>query len=100
MPSVIFSLAARAEVREAHDWYEARAVGLGGRFVAELDAIVAQIVANPMLFPVVFEDLRRARLRRFPYGLFFRLADDAIYVVACFHGSRDPQRWQARGRAG
>ena len=96
MPSVIFSPAARAEAHEAFDWYETRAVGLGNRFVAELDAIAEQIAANPMMFPIVFKDLRRARLRRFPYGLYFRLEDEAIYVIACFHGSRDPRRWQAR----
>jgi plasmid stabilization system protein ParE len=89
MPSVIFSPAARAEAREAYDWYEVRAVGLGSRFVAELDAIVEQISANPMLFPVVFKDLRRARLRRFPYGLFFRPVDDVIYVIAMLP-------WQSR----
>jgi plasmid stabilization system protein ParE len=96
VPSVIFSPATRAEIREARDWYEARAPGLGDRFVAELDAAIGRITAQPARFPMVFRDLRRARLRRFPYGLFFRHAQDTIYVVACFHGSRDPRQWQGR----
>jgi len=55
-----------------------------------------RIRINPQQFPVIFVDLRRAPLRRFPYGLFFRLRADAIYVIACFHSSRDPQVWRRR----
>jgi hypothetical protein len=40
--------------------------------------------------------VHRARLRNFPYGLFFRVEISALVVFACFHGSRDPQRWERR----
>jgi hypothetical protein len=40
--------------------------------------------------------LRRARLKKFPYSLFFLIEDDTITVVACFHSSRDPRQWQSR----
>jgi plasmid stabilization system protein ParE len=93
---VIFTPAARAEATDAQDWYEAQAPGLGRRFRAELDAAVQRIVANPQQFPVVLQDARRARLHIFPYGLFFRVAPNAIEVIACFHASRDPQQWQRR----
>ncbi len=33
---------------------------------------------------------------RFPYGLFFRPLEDAIYVIARFHSRRDPVIWQRR----
>jgi toxin ParE1/3/4 len=62
----------------------------------EVDALVLRIAANPQQFPPVLRDVRRARLRHFPYGLFFRVDDGTIYVVACFHGSRDPRQWQDR----
>ena len=46
---------------------------------------------------VLFQsDIRRALLRRFPYALFFRIVDDAVFVMACFHSSRDPRIWQHR----
>ena len=41
-------------------------------------------------------DVRRARLRTFPYGLFFRVVDDGVFVIACFHSSRDPRVWRRR----
>lgn len=93
---VIFTLAARAEVVDAEDWYEARQPGLGTRFREEVEASVLRLRENPHQFPIVLRDVRRTRLRKFPYGLFFRIESSAIVVIACFHGSRHPQLWERR----
>jgi plasmid stabilization system protein ParE len=61
-----------------------------------VDRVVGRLAANPLQFPVVFADVRRALLPRFPYMLFFRIVDSAVFVIACFHSSRDPQIWQGR----
>jgi plasmid stabilization system protein ParE len=97
MHAVIFLPAAQIEARDAQDWYEAQTTGLGHRFRAELDHAVQRLSFNPFQFPTVFTDIRRALLRRFPYALFFRIVDDAVFVLACFHSSRDPRTWQRRG---
>jgi toxin ParE1/3/4 len=57
---------------------------------------VDRIATHPRRFPEITAGVRRARLRRFPYGLFFRQLEDAIHVIACFHVSRDPLVWQSR----
>lgn len=58
--------------------------------------VVNRMTENPYQFPVVLQDVHRARLRKFPYSLFFRVETQFLVVIACFHGSRDPQRWQER----
>jgi plasmid stabilization system protein ParE len=88
--------AARLEMIAAQDWYERQAQGLGARFRGEVDIQVQRIAATPLQFPEIQADVRRARLRRFPYGLFFRVLPEAVYVIACFHSSRDPLVWQSR----
>jgi toxin ParE1/3/4 len=93
---VIFLPAARQEVIDAQDWYENEAKGLGAQFRAQVDYQAKRIAANPLHFPEMLQDVRRARLRRFPYGLFFRPLQDAIYVIACFHSSRNPVGWKMR----
>jgi plasmid stabilization system protein ParE len=93
---VVFTPAARAELADAQDWYEARLPGLGARFRGEVEATVIRLRENPHQFPIVFRDVHRARLRKFPYGLFFCVETNALVVIACFHGSRDPQRWERR----
>ena len=93
---VIFTQAARLELIEAQDWYEGEAPGLGRRFRAAIDALAERMSANPCQFPVVFKSVRRALLRRFPYALFFVVDGDTLFVIACFHASRDPAQWQKR----
>jgi len=97
MHAVVFLPAAQLEASEAQDWYESEAVGLGARFRAELDHLAERRAVNPFQFPLVLTDIRRALLRRFPYALFFRVVEDAVFVMACFHTSRDPRIWQQRG---
>jgi len=93
---VLFTPAARADVIAAQDWYEDQATGLGARFRTELGSTVQRITDNALQFPPAFRDVRRALLRRFPYAVLFRIDQNAITVLACFHASRDPQQWQRR----
>ncbi|HEX8740092.1 MAG TPA: type II toxin-antitoxin system RelE/ParE family toxin [Casimicrobiaceae bacterium] len=93
---MIFLPAAREEATEAQDWYARSAPGLGARFRTGLDRTVRRIAANPAQFPVTVGDIRRALLHIFPYALFFRFVGDSVYVIACFHSSRDPKIWRGR----
>ncbi len=84
---VIFTQIARMELIEAQDWYEGEAAGLGRRFREAINTLVGRMCHSPRQFPIVYKNVRRAVLPRFPYSLFF--------VIACFHGSRDPLQWAA-----
>ncbi len=50
-----------ADVAEAAQWYDQRQVGLGEKFVREVDRAIARVVENPLAFPVI---LRRHEVRR------------------------------------
>ena len=94
---VIFTQLARAELIVAQDWYEKESPGLGRSFRTAVNVLVERMSHNPRQFPVVHKQIRRALMRRFPYALMFVIeSDDSLTVVACFHGSRDPARWQTR----
>ena len=93
---VSFTQAARVELIEAQDWYEREVRGLGRRFRQAIDAMVERVSCTPEQFPIVYKNVHRALLRRFPYSLYFVLEDDAVLVIACFHASRDPSHWQRR----
>ena len=96
MFTVIFTPAAQTELIDAQDWYENEAPGLGRRFRVAIDGLVERMSASPRQFPVVFKNVRRALLRRFPYMLFFVIEGERLYVIACFHASRNPLHWQRR----
>jgi len=84
------------ELVEAQDWYEGESTGLGRRFRQAIDTLVERMSVNPRQFPIVFKNVRRALLHRFPYSLFFVVEDEALIVIGCFHASRDPSHWQKR----
>ena len=69
---------------------------LGERFALTVEATVQAIAEHSLQFPVVYRGRRRAGVRRFPYGIFFEIQERRIVVIACFHGRRNPRRWQSR----
>jgi plasmid stabilization system protein ParE len=93
---VVFRPQAVAEARYALHRYEEQKPGLGIRFAYAIDETVQRIVANPSSFPLVHGEIRRAVIRQFPYGIYFRLHGDDIVVVAVMHGRRHPDRWRSR----
>ena len=96
MKQVIFRREARADVLEAYRWYEEKEPGLGEGFRAELRSTVERIAELPLSSRVLHRGTRRARLKRFPYGVFYRDYPEAIVVVAVMHSSRHPRRWRKR----
>ena len=93
---VLFTPAAEADVEEAFEWYEAQRPGLGGAFRRALDLAVASIEDHPEGYAVTHRETRRVFLPRFPYGLYYRVGDHDIVVVACMHGKRHPRTWRSR----
>ena len=93
---VDFGPLVKHDLSDAYDWYEGQEAGLGERFLDAFDAGVELLCENPRSSPVVHGDVRRALLRRFPYLVFYRVEDDAITVIGCFHGRRDPKAWRNR----
>jgi toxin ParE1/3/4 len=91
-----FRAEARAEFVEAAAWYEARRLGLGAEFIAEIERCIASAAQKPEQYPVVHGSLRRIVVRRFPYSIYFRAEVARIVVLGVFHGSRDPRVWQQR----
>ncbi len=93
---VIVRPAAAADIDEAFVWYEHQRPGLGEAFLTAVQATRESIAAQPAIYPIIHRDTRRALLRRFPYGIFYRVYGDAIVVVACMHAKRHPARWKSR----
>ena len=88
--------AAAADVDEAFLWYERQRAGLGNEFLAAVQSALDDVVTHPTRYPVILRDTRRVLVRRFPYGIFYRLYGEAVVVVACMHGRRDPKQWRSR----
>ncbi|MCU0835671.1 MAG: type II toxin-antitoxin system RelE/ParE family toxin [Chromatiaceae bacterium] len=87
---------AEADLEEAAAWYERQREGLGQDFLDESERTFDQNAENPLLYPVLHREARRAVVRRFPFGVFYRVEEASIVVVAVMHGSRHPKQWKQR----
>jgi len=90
------SSAASEDVREAQAWYAGQATGLDLEFRRELDRVLERIRTYPAGFPQIHRSIRRANLRRFPYGVFYVRRDDHLFVLAVAHHARSPSHWKRR----
>lgn len=91
---VRFDLAAFDEARAARNWYTTRVLG-SADFVAEMWWTIEQVRWWPDLAPRlelegVSAEVRRAPLRRFPFGVIDLVLDDTVWVVALAHARRRP----------
>lgn len=93
-----FSARALREIGEAQEWYEAHGPGLGEEFIAATELQLKRLEQAPLLYAEVITGVRRAFLPRFPYGLFYAIRGDLVYVLAALHDARNPRRWPKEAR--
>ena len=82
--------AAEEDLGRIQGWYEAQRPSLGFEFTNQIDLALQRIAAEPLSYPPMHRDVRRALVHRFPYKLWFRVQQTAVVVVACTHGVRGP----------
>ncbi|MEO5664565.1 MAG: type II toxin-antitoxin system RelE/ParE family toxin [Nocardioides sp.] len=91
MTLVVGPEAAR-DLREARDHYQAIDPALARALGEEFDRVAERLEMFPGSGTPVegLAGMRRARLRRFPYGAFYRLvSSDEIRIVRVLHSHRD-----------
>jgi len=96
MYRLIIKPAAKEDAMEAARWYNRKQKGLGDEFLQALDAKMEAIQRNPSQFQSVYKGIKRAFTDRFPYGLFYVVEGDTIYVLAILHTSRSQKSWKKR----
>ncbi|WP_272914460.1 type II toxin-antitoxin system RelE/ParE family toxin [Ornithinimicrobium cavernae] len=88
---IVLTPHAVGDVEEACDHYAGIDPKLSPRFADDVDAAIERIVMFPRGAPAVdgFDKLRRARMRRFPYGIFYQQTPTGdLLVVRVLHSRR------------
>lgn len=93
---LIFSPESEADIGFAYDWYEKQCDGRGEDFLIRLEACLSTISRSPEMYPVVKKVFRRALLRKYPYAVIYEFDGVAVQVIAVFHMSQNPKKWQSR----
>ena len=87
---------AETDFDDAIRHYESQEPGLAAEFTDEVLACLDRIRENPRAWTPVSPVAQRAIVRRFPYGIVFRIAQEEIAVAAIMHLRRNPTAWRER----
>ena len=88
------------ELEFARKWYAERSVDLGNEFLDEIDFAMEAIRAAPETWPpfASVAGTRHFLVHRFPFGVFYRLTEETIQILAVGHLHRKPGYWKFRMR--
>jgi len=84
------------EMLEAARYYQSLSSGLGDDYLAEVEHAVQSIASSPQTWPVLEGDLRRRLIKRFPFGILYRIEPDKILIIAVAHLRKKPGYWKKR----
>jgi len=96
MKKAIFLQPAEQEMLESAQYYESQAKGLGSAFLNEIQRAVKSIESNPESWTLVRGNIRRRLVKRFPYGILYRIEPVEIVIIAVMHLHRNPNYWHDR----
>jgi toxin ParE1/3/4 len=81
---------AEAEVLAVARFYDQAIKGLGAQFLDEFDFSIAMILEAPERWRIIKGDKRRYLMRRFPFGLYYRVIGDEVRILVVKHHSQHP----------
>ena len=96
MKTVRFLSPAEREIAQAAQYYNSKVPNLGTEFLREVKYAVKRLEADPEVAQAVRGDVRRWLIRRFPFGILYRVDPEEIIILAVMHLARQPDYWRGR----
>jgi toxin ParE1/3/4 len=96
MNSLVVQRLANTDIAQARDWYLEKSGRAAKNFLNQLSLLFSEIAADPLRFPIEFEDIRIAQMKKYPYSVFFFTKEYDIQIIAVYHHSRDSEGWRSR----
>ena len=87
---------AEVDLVETILYYETQALGLGGRFVSEVEHAIEQLLKHPKIGAPDESGFRKWVLDTFPYNLRYSENDDVVYILVVESQHRRPGYWKDR----
>ncbi len=91
---VDFHPTAEDELADSALYYESKLVGLGSKFLSEVERGAELLREYPLLGPKVKNGIHWLVLRRFPYSLIYSLPGETLYILAVAHHRKKPGYWR------
>ena len=76
------------DIQSASEWYEIQKAGLGFEFIEEVENGFEKICYHPQYYTFVTDNLRRIKIRRFPYLIIYEFENETVIVNSVKHASQ------------
>jgi len=96
MTPSLFLPEAEQEMLEAALYYQNQAPGLGSDYLSAVERAIQSIEESPYTWPILEGEFRRRLVRRFPFGVLYRIEPEIIIIVAVAHLRKKPGYWKKR----
>ena len=93
-----FSRAFVADVAFATEYYDSISTATGNRFREKLDDWLNVIMQAPEGFAKIYETVRAARVRGYPYVVLFETHSEHVVFLGLVHGAGSREHWFERLR--
>lgn len=75
---------------QAAQYYNSKVPNLGAEFLREVKKALMRLEADPEAAQTVRGNVRRRLIRRFPFGILYRVDPEEIVILAVMHLARQP----------
>jgi plasmid stabilization system protein ParE len=82
---------ASLEIIESYLFYESKSIGLGERFLNNIDLYFDRIQNSPEHYQIKRKPYREAFIKKFPFVIVYEVLESEVIVYAVFHSSRNPE---------
>lgn len=96
MYKLSFRPLAQNDIQQIIDYYDEISPKLSMYFLNDLEIIISHIQNAPEANLKKLNNIRVAFLKRFRYGVYFKIYKNEIVIIAILHTSRNPKIWKKR----
>lgn len=82
---------AESHLQEAYSWYLERSAHAAEDFISAVDSVFGHLSQFPSSNPVVYRDVHRVLLRKFPFAIYYLVKNQEIRVIGLLHVRRHPR---------
>lgn len=80
------------DIKEAYQYYEEQRIGLGNRFLDNLETYLERVQKYPEHYQIKRKPYREALIKDFPYLIIFEIEENKVIVYAIFNTWRNPNK--------
>lgn len=87
---------AESDLEFSYSFYYEENPKVADIFFIRINKSFESIKSDPYSYPIVYKNVRKFIVKKFPFVVYYQIVESAIKVIAIFHTSRNPEIWNDR----